>query len=52
MSWKPIETAPKDGTVIDLIVNGKHVPNAYWSFSVNADGHYMVNIPEWVESIQ
>lgn len=33
--WKSIETAPKDGTVIDIWVAGLHegvrVPNAYWS---------------------
>lgn len=28
--WKPIETAPKDGTKIDLWVRGKRIPDAYW----------------------
>lgn len=37
-AWQPIETAPKDGTVVDVLVNGKRVPDAYWSFSKNADG--------------
>lgn len=37
-NWQLIDTAPKDGTVIDLVVNGQRVPSAYWSFSTNADG--------------
>jgi hypothetical protein len=28
--WQPIETAPKDGTVIDLWINGSRTPDAYW----------------------
>lgn len=36
--WQPIATAPKDGTVVDILVNGERVPDAYWSFSKNADG--------------
>lgn len=34
--WQPIETAPKDGTVVDLWVvdqddpKGRRIPNAYW----------------------
>ncbi len=35
MDWQPIETAPKDGSVIDLWVtcqsDARRVPDAYWS---------------------
>ena len=35
MSWQPIETAPQDGTVIDLWVDygndgGQRIPDGYW----------------------
>lgn len=29
-NWQPIETAPKDGTVIDLWVNGRRRACCYW----------------------
>lgn len=30
MHWQPIETAPKDGTIIDLWVDGERLPDCYW----------------------
>ena len=56
--WQPIETAPKDGTVIDLWMvdeagEGKRIPNAYWvenysdSWTVYAeDGSHKT---EWIK---
>jgi len=37
MTWNPIETAPKDGTII-LISSGKYVEAAYWSRHPRATG--------------
>lgn len=30
MKWYPIETAPKDGTLIDLVVKGKYRLTGMW----------------------
>lgn len=30
LRWQPIDTAPKNGTVIDLWVDGERLPNCYW----------------------
>jgi hypothetical protein len=35
--WQPIETAPKDGTLIDLWVNGERLPDCFW------------HAPEWCD---
>lgn len=30
-AWRPIETAPRDGTIVDLLIDGQRLPNCYWS---------------------
>ncbi len=36
-TWQPIDTAPDDGTKIDVFANGKRYANVRWSFSVNSN---------------
>lgn len=46
--WKSIETAPKDGTKIDLLQRGKRVTDAYWSAVEErwcVDGYYGLEEP-------
>ena len=45
-TWQPIETAPRDGTVIDLWVDGRRETDASWSFSRNAAGEAIAD-PAW-----
>lgn len=43
MSWQPIETAPKDGTIVDLFVGGRRYPDCFWGFPDHCcgeDGQY------------
>jgi hypothetical protein len=39
MDWRPIETAPRDGTSVDLLdeENGEIVQGAYWGELEDAD---------------
>lgn len=37
MEWQPIETAPKDGTII-LAADGRQVVAAYWNMAPKAFG--------------
>lgn len=37
-AWRDISSAPKDGTIIDLWMNGRRYTNVYWSFSRNQKG--------------
>lgn len=31
MSWQPMETAPKDETLVDLWLDGRRIVDRYWS---------------------
>lgn len=44
--WQPIETGPRDGTVVDLWVKGKRMADCYWSFARNDKGK-RVDDPVW-----
>ena len=33
--WQPIETAPKDGTLIDVWAHGRRYPAVRWTYWVN-----------------
>lgn len=37
-AWLPIETAPRDGTVIDLWVNGERFADCKWGFPEHCCG--------------
>ncbi len=46
--WQPIETAPKDGTVIDILLNGKsRIPDVRWGVW---DG-YEKEVETWCDDI-
>lgn len=30
MSWQPIASAPRDGSLIDLWVDGERLPDCFW----------------------
>lgn len=30
MNWQPIETAPKDGSIIDILARGKRYTDCWW----------------------
>jgi hypothetical protein len=38
MRWQPIESAPKDGTPIDIILNGRRIPDVWWGRPNHACG--------------
>jgi hypothetical protein len=44
--WQSIETAPKDGSLIDLLVDGMRVADCRWFFSKNERGEPLVR-PAW-----
>ena len=46
--WQPIETAPKDGTKIDILLNGKsRIPDVYWG----EYGGYALVIHTWLDGL-
>ena len=56
MGWQPIETAPRDGTVIDLWADGERWPDCYWGkrryWSVDGDetktSAWLMEPPDWI----
>ena len=42
--WLPIESAPKDGTIIDLWVGGHRIPNCSWDeFAPNQSTNFEID---------
>jgi len=37
MKWQPIETAPRDGTKIDVFMDGKRFTDVFWDYSYYID---------------
>ena len=44
--WKPIESAPRDGTKIDLWVRRKRIPDAFWVENDDGTG-WAVEESDW-----
>jgi hypothetical protein len=40
MKWEPIETAPKDGTLIDVWVSEERVTDVRWMIMRQVEGWY------------
>jgi len=50
MRWQPIETAPKDGTVVDLwTIDGERIPDAFW---VERLGYFMDSTGESYPAVE
>ena len=48
MSWQPIDTAPKDGTSVFLLVNGRPEVGYYLNEEIYRNGERYSSTDEWI----
>lgn len=50
--WKPIETAPKNGNLIDVWVGGERVTDVHWRKSFYGQGWHCVDEDRSVRMVE
>lgn len=48
VGWRPIETAPHDGTVVDLWREGRRLPDCWWGWGTPYLKYKAVPQPGWL----